>query len=48
MNVLQVALATNFKAARFASDQHTAILREMQAQIEAIRYGPVTVQSTCQ
>jgi hypothetical protein len=38
--VLQVTLPTNFKAARFASDQHTAILREMQAQIEAIRYDP--------
>jgi len=40
INVLQVTLPTNFKAARFASDQHTAILREMQAQIEAIRYDP--------
>jgi hypothetical protein len=40
INVLQVTLPTNFKAARFASDEHTAILREMQAQIEAIRYDP--------
>jgi hypothetical protein len=40
INVLQVTLPTNFKAARFASDKHTAILREMQAQIEAIRYDP--------
>ncbi len=37
-NVLQVALPTNFKAARFDSDAHTAILRQMQADIEAIRY----------
>ncbi len=40
INVLQVTLPTNFKAARFAADQHTAMLREMQAQIEAIRYDP--------
>jgi hypothetical protein len=37
-NVLQVVLPTNFKAARFESDAHTAILRLMQADIEAIRY----------
>ena len=37
-NVLQVALPTNFKAARFESDEHTAILRNMQADIEAIRF----------
>ncbi len=37
-NVLQVALPTNFKVARFDSDEHTAILRTMQADIEAIRY----------
>ena len=41
INVLQVTLPTNFKAARFASDKHTAILREMQTQIErAIRFDP--------
>ena len=39
-NVLQVALPTNFKAARFDSDEHTAILRQMQADIEAIRFDP--------
>jgi hypothetical protein len=38
INVLQVTLPTNFKAARFASDKHTAILRQMQAEIEAIRF----------
>ncbi len=37
-NVLQVALPTNFKVARFDSDEHTAILRAMQADIEAIRF----------
>jgi len=38
--VLQVALPTNFKAARFASDEHTSMLRRMQADIEAIRFDP--------
>lgn len=37
VNVLQVRLPTNFKAARFASDEHTAILRQLQADIEAAR-----------
>ena len=40
VNVLQVTLPTNFKAARFESDAHTAILRQMQADIEAVRYDP--------
>ena len=39
VNVLQVSLPTNFKAARFASEKHTAMLRQMQADIEAIRFG---------
>ena len=38
VNVLQVTLPTNFKVARFESDQHTPMLRDMQAGIEAIRY----------
>jgi len=38
-NVLQVRLPTNFKAARFASDAHTAMLREIAAGIEAARFG---------
>ena len=38
VNVLQVRLPTNFKAARFESDAHTALLRRLQADIEAIRY----------
>ena len=36
-NVLQVRLATNFKAARFASDADTAFLRGLQTDIEAAR-----------
>ncbi len=44
-NVLQVRLPTNFKAARFASDQHTALLRELAAGVEAARFdagdGPI-------
>ncbi|MGZ5073189.1 MAG: hypothetical protein ACXWBL_08630 [Usitatibacter sp.] len=38
MNVLQVRLPTNFKAARFDSDEHTALLRELAAGIEAARF----------
>jgi hypothetical protein len=38
VNVLQVTLPTNFKVARFDSDRHTAMLREMQAGIEAVRW----------
>jgi hypothetical protein len=45
VNVLQVTLPTNFKAARFASDRHTDILRQLQSEIEAIRFdagdGPI-------
>src|SRR6516165_2214053 len=40
INVLLVTLPTNFKSARFDSDAHTAMLRQMQADIEAIRYDP--------
>jgi hypothetical protein len=38
VNVLQVRLPTNFKAARFDSDAHTAILRGLAADIEAARF----------
>src|SRR5476651_2328702 len=38
VNVLQVRLPTNFKSARFASDAHTAILRRLEADIEAVRF----------
>ena len=38
VNVLQVRLPTNFKSARFGSDKDTAILRDLQADIEAARF----------
>ena len=38
VNVLQVRLPTNFKAARFESEAHTAILRRLEADIEAARF----------
>ena len=37
-NVLQVRPATNFKAARFESVEHTEMLRTLQADIEGIRF----------
>jgi hypothetical protein len=41
VNVLQVRLPTNFKVARFESEAHTAILRQMQSDIEAARFDSV-------
>jgi len=45
VNVLQVTLPTNFKVARFDSDAHTAMLRRLEAEVDAIRYqapeGPI-------
>jgi hypothetical protein len=38
LNVLQVRLPTNFKAARFESDAHTQMLRGLAAGIEAARF----------
>jgi hypothetical protein len=38
VNVLQVRLPTNFKSARFPSDAHTAMLRRLEADIEAARF----------
>jgi hypothetical protein len=38
VNVLQVTLPTNFKVARFPSEQHTAMLRKLEKDIDAIRY----------
>jgi hypothetical protein len=38
INVLQVTLPTNFKVARFDSEEYTNMLRQMAADIEAIRY----------
>jgi hypothetical protein len=37
-NVLQVGLPTNFKAARFESNEHTAILKTLEADIQNTRY----------
>src|SRR5579862_4413086 len=34
-NVLQVSLPTNFRAARFVSDAHTAILKRLEADIQS-------------
>ena len=42
VNVLQVRLPTNFKAARFASDAHTAILRQLEKEVEAARFDDGT------
>src|SRR5436190_3554803 len=46
-NVLQVGLPTNFKAARFEADEPTALLRRLEADIEATRFdagdGPIEV-----
>jgi hypothetical protein len=38
VNVLQVRLPTNFKSARFQSDEHTNILRKLETDIEAARF----------
>ena len=36
--MLQVTLPTNFKVARFDDDKSTAILRQLESEIDAIRY----------
>ncbi len=36
--MLQVGLPTNFKAARFESDEDTAILRQLEDDIQNVRY----------
>ena len=38
VNVLQVTLPTNFKVARFKDDKATAILKQLEKEIEAIRF----------
>ncbi len=40
INVLQVTLPTNFKVARFDSEKSTAMLRQMEADVDAARYDP--------
>src|SRR5262245_1508496 len=37
-NILQVGLPTNFKAARFEREEPTALLRNLEADIEAARF----------
>jgi len=39
VNVLQVRLPTNFKSACFADDTHTAMLRDLERDIEAARFS---------
>lgn len=39
VNVLQVTLPTNFKVAKFGNDRHNAILTDLQADIEAVRFA---------
>ena len=40
VNVLMVTLPTNFKVARFDNDKSTAILRQLEKEIDAIRFDP--------
>ena len=40
VNVLMVTLPTNFKVAKFADDKHTAILRQLEKDIDAVRVDP--------
>jgi hypothetical protein len=46
LNVLQVRLPTNFKAARFEAEAHTKLLQRLQADIEAARFdtGPAKIE----
>ncbi|MET4279464.1 hypothetical protein ABIB68_007749 [Bradyrhizobium sp. F1.2.2] len=38
VNVLQVTLPTNFKVARFDDERYTSILRQIETEIEAVRF----------
>jgi hypothetical protein len=40
VNVLQVTLPTNFKVAKFDNPEGTAILRQLESEIDAVRYDP--------
>ncbi|WP_336485952.1 ketopantoate reductase family protein [Methylobacterium nigriterrae] len=42
-NVLQVGLPTNFKAATFADEAHNRLLRELEADIDAVRLDGLDV-----
>ena len=39
-NVLQVSLPTNFKVAAFERPEHTAMLRRIEADVQAVRFEP--------
>ena len=39
-NELLVTLPTNFKVAKFADDKNTAILRQLEKEIDAVRFDP--------
>jgi hypothetical protein len=45
VNVLQVMLPTNFKVARFDDPKHTALLRQLESDVDAVRFaapeGPI-------
>ena len=43
INVLQVRLPTNFKSARFPSDAHTRILKDLEQGIEAARFDKLEI-----
>jgi hypothetical protein len=38
VNVLQVRLPTNFKAARFNAEANTAVLRRLESDVDAVRF----------
>ncbi|MEA2980644.1 MAG: hypothetical protein QOF09_2467, partial [Alphaproteobacteria bacterium] len=40
VNVLMVTLPTNFKVAKFDDDKGTAILRQLESEIDAVRFDP--------
>lgn len=40
VNVLMVTLPTNFKVAKFDTDKYTAILRQLEKDIDAVRFDP--------
>jgi hypothetical protein len=40
VNVLMVTLPTNFKVAKFGDEKGTAILRQLQSEIDAVRFDP--------
>jgi hypothetical protein len=43
INVLQVRLPTNFKSARFPSEAHTRILRDLERDIETARFDGLEI-----